>query len=116
MFTIAMIVACAVLFTIWLWLTVLAVLCLILDPELTNIQRWGQSLIALLFPFLGAAFVLRLVKDHSPEVIARFRYPWPFNNLILEKPLRSGGTGNNGEVIPGAHGHNGGIVHHHDNN
>lgn len=88
---------------LWLWVTILALLCLILDPDLEPIQRWGQALVVLLIPYLGASLILKLVNDHSPEVIARFYIPWPFSLIVLDRKLLSNGLGSNGEDIPGSH-------------
>jgi len=87
----------------WLWLTILALLCLFLDPDLDRIQRVGQSVVVILFPFIGATLILHLVNDHSPEVIARFYIPWPFRGMVLNKEQRRGGSGHNGEEVPGTH-------------
>lgn len=87
----------------WLWVTVLSVLCLFLDPDLEPVQRWGQMVVVILLPFIGAAIVLKLVNDHSPEVINRFYIPWPLRSLVLDKPLRHSGGGSNGESMPGTH-------------
>lgn len=88
---------------LWLWVTILALLCLILDPDLEPIQRWGQALVVLLIPYLGASLILKLVNDHSPEVIARFCIPWPFSLIVQDRKLTSNGSGSNGEEIPGSH-------------
>lgn len=88
---------------LWLWITVLALLCLFLDPDLEPVQRWGQLTIVLLIPLLGATVVLRMVNDHSPEVVARFLIPWPFSLVIRDKPVLKGGPGSNGEELPGSH-------------
>ena len=93
----------AVIVCMWLWINVLAIACLFLDPELEPIQRWGQTFIAVLFPFIGATFILFLVNSHSPEVIDRFYIPWPLRKVILNKSIRTGGAGSNGEEVPGAH-------------
>ncbi len=76
---------------IWLWLNVLALLCLFLDPELEKIQRWGQSVVVILIPYIGAAFILKLINDHSPEVVSKFFIPWPFKNMVKDTALRTGG-------------------------
>jgi len=88
---------------LWLWITTLAVLCVTLDPELTKFQRIAQLAITLCLPFIGASFVLKCVSDQSPQVIARFYIPWPFNQLMTKQPFRSHGGGHNGEEMPGAH-------------
>jgi len=88
---------------LWLWLTVLSILCLMLDPDLNPIQRWGQALVVLLVPYLGSTLILKLVNDHSPDVIARFYIPWPFSLMILDRKLSRNGLGSNGEEIPGSH-------------
>jgi uncharacterized membrane protein YgcG len=87
----------------WLWISILSILCLFLDPDLEPIQRWGQMLIVILIPYFGASIILKLVNDHSPEVIDRFYIPWPFRNLVLDKPLRHSGSGHNREEVPGSH-------------
>ena len=88
---------------LWLWVTVLSVLCLFLDPDLESVQRWGQLIIVILAPFYGAIFILKMVNEHSPEVVERFYIPWPFRNMVLDKSLRRGGTGHNSEEQPGSH-------------
>ena len=92
----------------WLWISVLSILCLFLDPDLEPIQRWGQMIIVILLPYIGASIILKLVNDHSPEVIDKFYIPWPFRKLVLDKPLRHSGSGNSGsdqnrEEVPGSH-------------
>jgi hypothetical protein len=88
---------------LWIYLNTLAILCLFLDSELKPIQRWGQTIIVIVFPYLGASFILLLVNEHSPTVIQRFYVPWPFKKLILNKPRGTGGSGHNGEEMPGGH-------------
>ena len=73
---------------------------MILDPELDRVQRSGQSIVVILFPILGAVFVLSLINDHSPEVIARFYIPWPFRSMVLNKEQRRGGPGHNDGDLP----------------
>ncbi len=106
---IALICFISMLALLWLWITAIALLCLFMDPELTGVQRWGQSLVVLLLPLLGAALILKLVNDHSPEVIARFYIPWPFKSMVTNKPLLSNGPGSHAEEAPGIHsgGHGG---------
>ena len=85
------------------WLTFLALLCVMLDPELNRVQRWGQSVVVILVPIIGPLLILKLVNDHSPEVVSRFYIPWPFRQVILNKPTRPHGQGSNKEEIPGVH-------------
>lgn len=87
----------------WLWISALSILCLFLDPDLEPIQRWGQMIIVILLPYIGASIILKLVNDHSPEVIDKFYIPWPFRNLVLDKPLRHSGSAQNREEVPGSH-------------
>ncbi|WP_299773318.1 hypothetical protein [uncultured Pseudoteredinibacter sp.] len=97
------------LIAMWVWISLLAILCLFLDPDLEPIQRWGQAGIVIILPFIGPAFVLMLVNEHSPEVVARFYIPWPFRMIVLNRQQRRGGQGSNGEEAPGIHsgGHGG---------
>lgn len=88
---------------LWLWITVLSVLCLFLDPDLESVQRWGQAIVVVLLPYFGAIFILKMVNEHSPEVVERFYIPWPFRNMILDKSIRRGGAGHNSEEQPGSH-------------
>ena len=92
-----------VVLSMLLWVNILAILCVVYDPDLDPIQRWGQGVVVILFPFFGASLVLYLVNGHSPEVISRFYIPWPFSNLVKDKRLLKGGPGSNGEEIPGSH-------------
>lgn len=92
-----------VVLSMLLWIDILAILCVIYDPELEPIQRWGQNFVVILIPFFGASLVLYLVNGHSPEVINRFYIPWPFSNLVKDKGLLKDGPGSNGEEIPGSH-------------
>ncbi len=87
-----------------IWITLLALIYVVLDPELTSIQRWGQGIFVLVVPVLGPSIVLSLVNDHSPGVIRRFYIPWPLNRLFVEEPPKRDSFGSNGEEIPGAHG------------
>ena len=84
----------------WVWLTILSIFCLILDPDLDLVQRSGQCIVVILFPILGAIFVLSLINDHSPEVIARFYIPWPFKSMVLNKDQSKGGPGHNNGDLP----------------
>ncbi len=88
---------------LWLWISILSILCLFLDPDLEPIQRWGQAIIVVLLPYIGALFILKMVNEHSPEVVSKFYIPWPFKNIVLDKSLRHGGSGNNREEQPGMH-------------
>lgn len=81
----------------------IALLCLVLDPQLETVQRFFQGIVVILLPYLGAAFILKLVYEHSPEVVLRFFIPWPFKNMIVDKELIGNGPGTNGEEVPGAH-------------
>ena len=95
----------AALFTLSvIWITLLALICVVLDPELTSVQRWGQGIFVLVLPVLGPSIVLSLVNDHSPEVIRRFYIPWPLSRLFVEEPPKKESFGSNGEEIPGVHG------------
>ncbi len=76
-----------ILLTLWVWVSALSMLCLIYDPDLEPVQRWGQTAIILMIPFVGAIIVLRLVNDHSPEVIHKFYIPWPFKRWVQNKKL-----------------------------
>ena len=96
MFTLGNFIILAV--CLWIYLDTLAILCLFLDPELQSIQRWGQTIIVIIFPYLGASFILSLVNQHSPQVIRHFYIPWPFNRLILNKPQRTDGPGYHGNT------------------
>ena len=91
------------LFSILLWINVLAILCLFLDPDLEPVQRWGQSIVVILFPFIGASLILHLVNTHSPEVIQRFYIPWPFSKLIQDSPVRPHNNNDDREETPGIH-------------
>ncbi len=98
-----LIIIAVVIICLWLWISVLSLICLVLDPDLESIQRWGQGIVVVLIPFAGASLILKLVNDHSPEVIEKFYIPWPFYNLVIDKKLRSNGPGSNGEESPGVH-------------
>ena len=87
----------------WFWINLLAILCVVLDPDLDKVQRWGQSLFVVLIPFIGATFILKIVNEHSPEVVQRFYIPWPFRNMVLDKRITRNGSGSNGEEVPGSH-------------
>ena len=87
-----------------LYLNFLASICLILDPDIEPIQKWGQLIFAWVVPFIGAPTVLHLVFHHSPEVVKRFYIPRPFRGMVLGKALRKSKYGNNYEEIPGLYG------------
>jgi hypothetical protein len=91
------------IFSIWLWINTLAILCLFLDPDLEPVQRWGQTIAVALFPFIGASFILYLANEHSPEVVSKFYIPWPFSKLVKSKPGQSHGGAEEREEIPGLH-------------
>ncbi len=88
---------------LWLWISILSILCLFLDPDLESIQRWGQAIIVVLLPYIGALFILKMVNEHSPEVVNKFYILWPFKNMVLDKSIRNGGLGHNSEEQPGSH-------------
>ena len=70
---------------IWLWLTILGCIAAKFDTTLTAFQRRSQIVIVLLVPFFGAAVILHLVNQHSPEVIPHAWIPWPLKSLIFGK-------------------------------
>lgn len=53
-----------------------------------------------LIPFIGAAFVLKLVYEHSPEAIPKFWIPWPFRKIIFGNTARNRGGEGGIEVDP----------------
>ena len=71
---------------VWLWLTTLGVIAAKYDSTLEPFQRKAQIIIVLFVPFFGAAIVLHLVNQHSPEVIPKQWVPWPLKSLIFGKP------------------------------
>ncbi|WP_415891363.1 hypothetical protein ACMXYV_08615 [Neptuniibacter sp. SY11_33] len=100
---IALAVFTIVVLGLWFWISAIAILCLFLDPDLEIVQRWGQTFAVVLLPLIGASLVLKLVNDHSPEVIRKFYIPWPFNLLVLDTELLSDGPGSNKEEVTGGH-------------
>ena len=76
-----------VLIGVLIWVNVLALLCIHLDPELTSTQRWGQSAITLLIPYVGASLVLYFVNQHSPEVVSKFYIPWPLSKIVRDEDV-----------------------------
>lgn len=87
-----------------LYLNVISTLCVCLDPELEPVQKWGQSVVIWVVPFIGSSLILHFVNDHSPEVIERFYIPWVFKSIVLGTPIRKGTNDNTGEEMPGVHG------------
>lgn len=71
---------------IWLWLTAIAVFAAKHDQTLNPFQKKAQIIIAIVIPVVGAALVLYLVQQHSPEAIPRSWAPWPFRSMIFGKP------------------------------
>ncbi|MCG8429293.1 MAG: hypothetical protein MI754_18225 [Chromatiales bacterium] len=71
---------------IYLWLALLGSVAARYDSTLDPFQRKAQMAIAWLIPFFGAALVLHLVQQHSPDAIPRSLMPWPFRSLIYGKP------------------------------
>lgn len=87
-----------------IYLLVISLLCIHLDPELDKVQKWGQSIFAILIPILGPCFVLHTVNDHSPKVIEKMYIPWPFKSIVIPSTkIHKSGPGSNGEEISGAH-------------
>lgn len=74
-----------------IWLNLVAILTIWLDPSLTGVQKIFQLLFVLLIPFIGATTVLKFVHEHSPEAIPYSWIPWPFKTLIfgVEEKKRS---------------------------
>jgi len=85
---------------ILLWLNFLASLAVKYDHTLEKVQVIGQLIFVWLIPFLGAAFVLKLVFEHSPEAIPRSWIPWPFKKLIFNPPIKNRGGEGGIEVDP----------------
>ena len=71
---------------IWLWLSLIGTIAEKFDSTLDPFQRKAQIIIVWGFPFIGAALIIYLVNQHSPEAIPRNLVPWPFKNLIFGKP------------------------------
>ena len=71
---------------VWLWLTILGIIVVNYDSTLDSFQRNAQIVIAVVFPFFGAALILHLVNQHSPDVIPKKWIPWPLRSLIFGKP------------------------------
>ena len=82
---------------VWLWLTTLGVIAAKYDSTLEPFQRKAQIIIVLLVPFFGAALVLHLVNQHSPEVIPKQWIPWPIKSLIFGKPRQRNKNRDNNE-------------------
>ena len=71
------------------WIYFLAMVCILLDPELTRAQKIGQTVFAIIVPIIGPVFVLYIVNTHSPEVIKRLYLPWPLRDMIIgEEKIR----------------------------
>ena len=85
------------LIAVWLWLIVLGMISIKYDSTLDPFQKKAQSVIVLLVPFLGAALILHLVNQHSPEAIPRSLVPWPFKWLIFGKASPSNKNRDNNE-------------------
>lgn len=88
------------IFVMWLWVNILVIRCLFLDPSLEPVQRWSQTAIVILFPVIGASFVLYLLNQHSPEVVNKFYIPWPFSYLISNKSSSKRASEYSNEVMP----------------
>ena len=83
---IALITAGAILILVWIWLTILGFIAVKCDSTLDSFQRKAQIIIVFVIPFFGAAFILHLVNQHSPEAIPKNWIPWPLRSLIFGKP------------------------------
>ena len=79
------ILALGVLVFIWFWMVIAGVLAVMRDPTLESFQKWSQIALILLIPYFGAALVLHLVYQHSPESVPRALIPWPFKGLVFGK-------------------------------
>lgn len=72
-----------------LWLNFLASFAIKYDATLERIQTIGQLLFVWLVPYFGAAFILKLVFEHSPKAIPKAFIPWPFRKIIFGTPIRN---------------------------
>ena len=68
-----------------IYLNALATLGIVYDHELSSFQKISQLLFVWLVPIFGAAFILFLVYQHSPNGIPRSWIPWPISWLIFGK-------------------------------
>lgn len=69
------------------WLNVLASFAVHQDPTLERPQKLAQTIIVWLIPYLGSAFVLHLIWQHSPRAIPEKWLPRPFRNLIYGRAI-----------------------------
>ena len=82
---IATIILIGVPIIVWLWIATIAIISVKNDSSLEVFQRTSQIIIVLILPLLGAAIVLHLVNQHSPEVIPKSNIPWPFKFILFGK-------------------------------
>lgn len=68
---------------IWAWMTLLGVLAAKYDQTLEPFQKKAQIIISLCIPYFGAALVLHLVNQHSPDAIPKKLVPWPLKSLVF---------------------------------
>lgn len=72
-----------------------------LDPELEERQRRRQSVVVILIPYIDSTLILKLINDHSPEVISRFFIPWLFKHMLIDTALSINGDATKWGDSPG---------------
>jgi len=68
------------------------------DTLLDRSQKVAQFIFVLVIPFVGSVVVLRIVYDHSPDLISRRLIPWPFKNIICGMPIKENRDRDDDEV------------------
>ncbi len=71
-----------------LWMNIVASIAVRYDQTLEPFQRVAQLVFIWVVPIIGASIALKLIIDHSPEVIPRSWIPWPFKKMLFGKRVK----------------------------
>ena len=82
---------------IWAWCVFLGVVAVKHDDTIDSFQKKAQIVIVLIVPFFGAALILHLVHQHSPQAIPKNLIPWPLKSLVFGKQIPRNRNRNNNQ-------------------
>lgn len=82
---ISLLILAIVLLFILLWVNILGTIALKNDLTLESFQRYPQLVVVWLIPYFGAALILHLLNQQSPQAIPRKLVPWPLKSWIFGK-------------------------------
>ncbi len=82
---------------VWLYLNCVSSFLVVVDPDLPRMQRVSKLVVIWLVPFVGAMFVLHLIKDYAPELIDRIWLPPFVGGAVAGEPLTRAKQANQAE-------------------